>query len=58
MVAYTLEQRWEILQHYFENHANVAECVRKLRMDFGRREAPSYPYVPYFVKNERNWHPH
>ena len=30
MVVYTLEQRWEILRHYFENHGNVAECVRKL----------------------------
>ena len=40
MVVYTLEQRSEILQHYFENHVNVAECVRKLLTDFGRREAP------------------
>ena len=47
MVVYTLEQRWEILRHYFENHA---KCVRKLRMDFGRREAPSAPYVCYLVK--------
>ena len=23
MVVYTLEQRWEILRHYFENHGNV-----------------------------------
>ena len=29
MVVYTLEQCWEILRHYFENHGNVAECVRK-----------------------------
>ena len=50
MVVYTLEQRWEILRHYFENHGNVAECVRKLHMDFGRREAPSAPYVLYVVK--------
>ena len=47
MVLYTLEQRWEILRHYFENHSNVAECVRKLRTDFGRREAP---YVRHLVK--------
>ena len=59
MVVYTLEQRWEILRHYFENHGNVAECVRKLRTGFGRREAPSAPYVRYLVKkSERNWHPH
>ena len=46
----TLEQRWEILRHYFENQGNVAECVRKLRTDFGRREAPSAPHVHYLVK--------
>ena len=51
MFAYTLEQRWEILRHYFENHSNIAECVRKLHTDFGRREAPSAPYVCYLVKN-------
>ena len=45
MVVYTIE----ILRHYFENHGNVAECVRKLRTDFGRREAPSAPYVRYHV---------
>ena len=27
-----------------------AECVRKLRTDFERREAPSAPYVRYLVK--------
>ena len=50
MIVYTLEQCWEILQHYFENHCNVAECVRKLRKDFGRREALSAPYVRNLVK--------
>ena len=46
----TLEQRWKILRHYFENHGNVAECVRKLRTDFGKREAPLVPYVRYLAK--------
>ena len=50
MVVYTLEQRWEILRHYFENHGNVAECVPKLHTDFGRAEAVSAPYVRYLVK--------
>ena len=50
MVVYTLEQRWEILRYYFENHGNVAKCVRKLRRDFGRREAPSALHVRYLVK--------
>ena len=50
MVVYTLEQRWEILCHYFENHCNVAQCVRKLRTDFGRREAPSVPYLHDLAK--------
>ena len=30
-------------------YANVAERVRKFRSDFGRREAPSAPYVRYLV---------
>ena len=50
MIVYTLEQRWEILRHYFKNHGNAAECVRKLHTDFGRREAASAPYVRYLVK--------
>ena len=50
MIVFRLEQRWEILRHYFENRGNVAECVRKLRSDFGWREAPSAPYVHYLVK--------
>ena len=50
MVVYTLEQRWEILRHYFENDGNVAVCVRKLCTDFGRKVTPSAPYVPYLVK--------
>ena len=50
MVVYTLEQRWEILRYYFENHSNVAECVRKLRTDFLRREAPPAPFGRYLVK--------
>ena len=55
MVVYTIEQRWDILRHYFENHDNVAECVRKLRTDFGIREAPPAPFVRYLVKkSERN----
>ena len=50
MVVYMLEQRWEILRNYFENHGNVAKCVRKLRTDFVRREALSAPYVRYLVE--------
>ena len=38
------------MRHYFENHGNVAECVRKLRTECGRRKAPSAPYVHYLVK--------
>ena len=38
------------MRHYFKNHGSVAESVRKLRTDFGRREAPSAPYVRYLVK--------
>ena len=50
MVAYTFEQRWKILRHYIENHGNVAERMRKLCTDFGRREAQSAPYVCYLVE--------
>ena len=50
MVVYALEQLWEILRHNFESHGNVAECVRKLHTDFGRREAPSAPFVRYLLK--------
>ena len=45
MVVHTLQQRWEILRLYFENHGNVAEYLRKLWTDFGRREALSASYV-------------
>ena len=31
-------------------YGNVVEYVRKLCTDFGRREAPSAPYVRYLVK--------
>ena len=50
MVVYMFEKRWEILRHYFENHGNVAECVQKLRTNFGRKEATPAPYVRYLVK--------
>ena len=52
MVVYTLEQRWEILRHYFGNHGNVAEYVRKLRTDFGKKRSAvsSVVYVRYLVK--------
>ena len=48
------------LRHYFENHCNAAECVLKLRTDFGRSEAPSMCSVCLLSceKSERNWHPH
>ena len=29
-IKYTLEQRWEMLRHYFENHGKVAEQTNKL----------------------------
>ena len=51
---YTLEQR---LRHYFGNHGNVAECVRKLRTDFERREAPSAPYVRYLIDKRKREKP-
>ena len=38
------------MRHYFENYGNVAQCVRKLRTDFGRREAPTAPYIRCLMK--------
>ena len=38
------------MRHFFENRGNVAEYVRKLRTDFGRREASLTQYVRYLVK--------
>ena len=45
------------MRHYFENHGNVAECVRKLCTDFGRREAPSVPYVRQREEPKKCVHP-
>ena len=53
MVAQTLEQRWEILRDYFENHCNIAEYVGKLPTDLGRRHAPSAPCVRYIVQKRK-----
>ena len=52
MVVYAFKQRWEILRHYSENHGNVAQCVRKLRTDFGKIVAPLAQYDRYFVKKK------
>ena len=38
------------MRHYFDIHGNVAECMRELCTDFGRREAPSALYVRYLVE--------
>ena len=38
------------MRHSFENHGNVAEYVRKLHTDFGRREARSAPNVRCLVE--------
>ena len=51
MVAYMLEQSWEILRHYFENHGNIVECVGKLHTDFG-----SFVCSLSSEKSELNWH--
>ena len=45
-----LEQRWKIVRHFFENHGNVAEYMRKLLTDFEKREAPSATYVRFLWK--------
>ena len=47
MVVYTLEERWKILRHYFENHVNIAECVRKLRTDFLKIALSAIELMPF-----------
>ncbi|KAJ8946545.1 hypothetical protein NQ318_004681 [Aromia moschata] len=47
--AKTLEQRWEILKNYFQSEC-CAETVKKLRIIFGRNEAPSTPGVRKFLR--------
>ena len=37
-------------QYHEKQERNVAECMRKLRTDFGNRKTPSAPYVRYCVK--------
>ena len=43
--------------NYCENHGNVAECVRKLRTDFGRKEAPLAPYVRILIHKPKREKP-
>ena len=51
MVVYIrLNNAGKYCEYFFENHGIVAECLRKLSTDFGRREVPSAPYVRYLVK--------
>ena len=40
-----------------ENHCNVAECVRKLRTDFERREAPLTPYIRILIDKPKREKP-
>ena len=35
MVAFTLEQCWQIFRHYFENHGNVLKCLIWKKSDLG-----------------------
>ena len=50
MSRYTLEQRWEILNNYFQNGESSIESPRRLLSKFGKKEAPSRQYVDKFVK--------
>lgn len=53
MDRFTLEQRWEILQSYFQSGCCVAETVRILKRNFGRNNAPTAAGVRKFVKKVR-----
>ena len=39
MIVYALEQSWEILRQYFENHGNVAECVVTILYEFWKNRS-------------------
>ena len=59
MVVNALEQRWEILRHYFENHANVTEYVRKLRTGFWKKKSTVNSVCSLSCeKSAINWHLH
>ena len=43
--------------NYCENHGNVAKYARKLLTDYGRREAPSAPYVRILIDKPKREKP-
>ena len=43
--------------NYCENYGNVAECARKLRTDYGRREAALAPYVCILIDKPKREKP-
>ena len=53
MNRFTLEQRWIILEIYFQNKDNWAEIARKCRSKFGRSEAPTAPGIRKFINKVR-----
>lgn len=53
MIRFTLEERWEILEIYFQNKDNFAEIVRKCRTKFGRNNAPTEAGIRKFIKKVR-----
>ena len=52
MVVYTLEQRWEILRHYFENHVLCCRMYAKIAYGFWKKRSTVSSFV-IFVKKVR-----
>lgn len=53
MNRFTLEQRWDLLEIYFQNKDNWSEIARKCRTKFGRREGPTVPGIRKFIAKVR-----
>ena len=49
MNRFMLEQHWNLMEIYFENKHNWPEIIRKSRIKFGRRGAPTEPCICQFI---------
>ena len=51
---FTLEQRCDILEIYFQNKGNWSETVQKCRTKFGHIEGPIVTGTRKFIANDRD----
>lgn len=50
MDQFTLQKRWEILIIVLQNGASSSTAARKLRYNFGKKEAPFVQFVQLYAK--------